>query len=246
MEGFPHMVVARREYDFRVVDTSTHFPYGEAVQAEARWLALDWWGSCYVKTFQGAIGHFCSRVEHGLFFLMLVQPGPVAPDRFLVCLKDTEYSQFSYNPFWAVRAGIFDFAGSFYTSRREGTFHIDWKSGIEAKRIAAVPDNQQQGFSLAQEYLARGTSIIVHTHDGGGKLMLEFRTFLETLASDTRRRVGICTFTNSSRDRLEHFGPLICGWYDTARNETLIEVLQGLVPLDDNGSPFRTIRRPEL
>jgi hypothetical protein len=240
MGMYPHVVVARRDHDFRIVKASEPFPYGSRVKEEGRWLALDWWGNCYVEKFRGAMGHFRSTVEKDVFLVMLVQPGPVAPDRLIVFLREDEYRAFGFNPFRAIQKGLFEFAQPFYAAREESPFHIDWKSRV--LRESAVSDEQQRQYDVATQHLMRGTSIIVLTQEDKEELRVEFEHFIHFLSPELLQTINFCTFTNSASEHLKHFGTIVCGWYSMTRTLTLREVLDAFAPPDETGSLFRTIR----
>jgi hypothetical protein len=91
----------------------------------------------------------------------------------------------------------------------------------------------------------QGTSIVVLTREDTSELASEFQMFTYALSPEVLRTINTCTFTNSSRESLEHFGTIACGWYNATQRESLNSVLGELVPLDANGSPFKTIRRAE-
>jgi hypothetical protein len=241
MAGPPHIIAARRDHDFRVVECTAPFPYKNALKEEGRWLALEWWGNCFVEGFQGAVGHFCSSVEPDFFLLMLVLRGPVAPDRFVVYLRDEEYKQFGYDPFRALQGGVFDFTESFYTSRGESRSHDDLRSSVPVFEELSEP--QRMRYAVASQHLGQGTSIVVPTAEDGRELRMEFARFTHSVQPELLRKINICTFTNSARDNIDHFGTLLCGWYDMTRNETFGDVVDRLVTLDGNGSPFKVIRR---
>jgi hypothetical protein len=242
MQAFPHLVVARRSHDFRTVYTSPSFPRNDALKEEARWFALDWWGNCFVEDFRGAIGHVRSMKDRNYYLVMLVQPGPVAPDRFVVCLENSEYSGFGFSPFAAVSAGLFDFTQEFYTDRNEGQYHRDWKK--EQIGITTEPvDGYQKGFRVGKRHLHQGHSIIVPSMADGVELRRELELFSAQLMPEILQNIGMCTFTNAVREKLNHFGPMLAGWYNLNRTETLKSVLNDLVDIDEQGSPFKTIRR---
>ena len=243
MQAFPHLVVARRSHDFRAVHTSPSFPGNDALKEEARWLALDWWGNCFVEDFRGAIGHVRSKQDNNYCLVMLVQPGPVAPDRFVVCLENSEYSRFGFNPFTAVSAGLFDFTEEFYAGRDESRFYRNWKADQKGITTNLSADGYQRGFRVGKQHLQHGRSIVVPTHVDSVELRREFELFAGQLEPESLQNTGICSFTNTSRDRLNHFGPIIAGWYSLNHSETLKSVLNDLVDIDEQGSPFKTIRR---
>jgi hypothetical protein len=246
MTAFPNIAIVRRDHDFRVVEYSADFPFGTGEKEEARWLALDWWGNCFVEEFHGAFGHVRSRVASDVFLLLLVQPGPVAPDRFVTFLTNTEYRQFGFNPFRALWEGVFDFTEGFYRRRGESKYHIDWKSKLfQRNGENSVTPETIQIYERAGSHLFREHSIIVPTQADSDHILSEFRQFVEFLSTDILQGISICTFTNSSRDRLDHFGTLLTSLYTPAQNRSLDDVLRELVTVDETGSPFTTIRRME-
>ena len=98
-------------------------------------------------------------------------------------------------------------------------------------------------YEVARQHLGQGTSIVVPTRDDGQEMRMEFARFTHSVQPELLKRINICTFTNSARDIIDHFGTLLCGWYNMTHNETFGNVVDTLVTLDGNGSPFRVIRR---
>jgi hypothetical protein len=232
MTGFPHIVVARRrEHDFRVVQLSHGFPLSDAVKEEARWLALDWWGNCFARTFDGALGHFRSTVEKDLFLLMLAVEGPLAPDRFVAFLREEEYAAFGFDPFLARAQGLFSFADDFYAGRRETA--SAWWAGGAADAPGAVDGDL---VAVAERHLAGGGSILVPCNAEIRGLRGEILQCTQGLSTATRRRVSICSFTNAAHEQLTHFGPIFCGWYTTVWHLSLREVLEELPHSTPGGS----------
>jgi hypothetical protein len=233
MTGIPHIVVARRrEHDFRIVQISPGFPVSDAVREEARWLSLDWWGNCFARTFDGAVGHFRSTVEKNLFLLMLVLDGPLAPDRFVTFLRGEEYAQFDFSPFVAFEKGLFSFADDFYSARKEKGMKPGWwessgdPPGAPERALVAVADR----------HLASGGSILVPCNAEIRALRKEIMICTQGLAPATRGRVSICSFTNTAHGQLTHFGPIFCGWYTTVWHRSLREVLEELPHSTPGGS----------
>ncbi len=233
MTGIPHIVVARRrEHDFRIVETSPGFPLSDAVKEEARWLALDWWGNCFARTFDGAVGHFPSAEERNLFFLMLVLDGPLAPDRFVAFLRGDEYAGFLFDPFAALEGGLFSFADDFYAARKEkGVQPGWWKSGGDPPGAA-----ERSLYSAADRVLAGGGSVLVPCHTEIRELRREIMQCTQALAPATRMGISICSFTNATHGQLTHFGPIFCAWYTTVWHRSLREVLEELPPPAPGGS----------
>jgi hypothetical protein len=234
MTGIPHIVVARRrEHDFRIVQFSPGFPMSDAVKEEARWLSLDWWGNCFARTFDGAVGHFRSTVEKNLFFLMLVLEGPLAPDRFVTFLREEEYAPFAFDPFGALEKGLFSFAEDFYAARKEkGMKPAWWKTGQ-----TGAPDAAERGtVAVADQYLAGGGSILVPCNREIRELRKEIMMCTQGLAPATRMGISICSFTNAAHSQLTHFGPIFCGWYTTVWHRSLREVLEELPHSTPGGS----------
>jgi hypothetical protein len=234
MMGTPHIVVARRpEHDFRIVQISPGFPMSEAVMEEARWLSLDWWGNCFARAFDGAVGHFRSTVEKNLFFLMLVLDGPLAPDRFVAFLREEEYASFAFDPFGALEKGLFSFADDFYSARKEkGMKPGWWKTGQ-----ANPPGEAGRGMvDVADRYLAEGGSILVPCYTEIPELRGEIMMCTQALAPATRMRISICSFTNAAHGQLTHFGPIFCGWYTTVWHRSLGDVLAELPHSTQGGS----------
>jgi hypothetical protein len=246
MGDAPHIVIVRRDHDFRIVETSRDFPFAEAVRDEARWLALDWWGNCFLEAFRGALGHFPSTAEPGLFHLMLVLPGTVAPDRFIVCLRDEQYAPLLYDPFRSFREGLFGLTRSFYESRGEGRAQREWSGAPDDISPAPMTEEEQGLLQKAEQHLVRGTSVVVPSRSDDSSASSEIARFAGRLHPGTRRSISICTFTNAGRDQLMHFGTAFCALYSTTTTRTLAEVLAELVPLDERGSPFRPIRRTSV
>jgi hypothetical protein len=240
----PYIALARRDHDFRIVETSGGFPWSASVKEEAQWLALDWWGNCFVVNFAGAMGHIVPLKASDMFFLMLVQPGPVAPDRFVALLSGTEYSRYGFNPFQAIRDGVFDFTELFYRERGEPQYHINWKSRLPYGSGNTAPGTLQ-GYSRGAQHLSRGNSILIPTQADGDVEREEFERFTDSLSPEVLKRVSVFTFTNTTTDKLDHFGTLLASVYNSTQSRTLNDVLRELVPVDENGSLFRTIRRRE-
>ncbi len=233
MMGIPHIVVARRrEHDFRVVQTSSDFPLSDAVKEEARWLALDWWGNCFARTFDGAVGHFRSTGEKDLFFVMLVVDGPLAPDRFVAILRGEEYARFGFDPFAALESGLFSFAEDFYAGRKERGIRPGWWKTDGPPPGAA----ERSLFAAADGYLAGGGSILVPCHNEIRELRREIIQCTQALAPATRMSTSICSFTNATHGQLTHFGPIFCGWYTTVWHRSLREVLEELPHSTPGGS----------
>jgi hypothetical protein len=232
MTGIPHIVVARRrEHDFRIVQDSPGFPMSEAVREEARWLSLDWWGNCFARTFDGAVGHFRSTVEKKLFFLMLVLDGPLAPDRFVAFLREEEYAPFEFDPFGALEKGLFSFADDFYSARKEKGMKPGWW------KIPDPPGAAERGMvAVADQHLAGGGSILVPCHTEIRELRREIMMCTQGLPPATRLRISICSFTNAAHGQLTHFGPIFCGWYTTVWHRSLREVLEELPHSTPGGS----------
>lgn len=232
MAGFPHIVlVRRREHDFRIVQTSPDFPLSGAAKEEARYLALDWWGNCFVRSFDAALGHFRSRREEGLFFLMLVLAGPLAPDRFVTFLREEEYASFAFDPFLAQARGVFSFADEFYAARNEKT-STWWARGAADTRAPLDGGLVASG----ERHLARGGSILVPCNAGLEGVRSEIAQCTEQLAPATRKAVSICSFTNAAHETLTHFGPILCAWYTTVWHRSLREVLEELPHVSPGGS----------
>ncbi len=245
-DGFSYMALARRDHDFRVVETSREFSWSAAAKEEARWLALDWWGNSFVDNFTGALGHVISKASRDVFLLMLVQPGPIAPDRFVVFLTANEYRRFGYNPFRAAEHGVFGFTETFYRQRDESQYYIDWKERIQSSRAGEfISPETQRSYDRAVEHLVRGHSLIVPTHADTSELFKEFEDFTYSLFQEDLRGISIFTFTNTTTDKLNHFGTLLASVYSTTQSRTLSGILHDLVQVDNNGSPFMTIRRAE-
>ncbi len=232
MTGIPHIVVARRrEHDFRVVQVSPGFPLSDAVKEEARWLSLDWWGNCFARSFDGAVGHFRSIVEKNLFFLMLVLEGPQAPDRFVAFLRGEEYARFGFDPFVALEGGVFSFAEEFYSERKEKRAGPGWWN------VADPPGAPEPGkVEAAERHLWGGGSILVPCNTGIRELRQEIRVFSRALSPATRMGISICSFTNATHGELRHFGPILCGWYTTVWHRSLREVLEELPTNTSGGS----------
>jgi hypothetical protein len=244
--AFPYIAVVRRDHDFRIVETSSDFPYRGETKEEGRWLALDWWGNCFIESFSGAVGHVVSKATPDLFLLMLVQPGPMAPDRFVVFLNSSEYRRFGFNPFQAVAEGLFDFTETFYRERDESSFHIDWKLRVQFdQKEDQTASETQRHFARGGQHLARDHSIIIPTQVDGTELQDGFERFVNSLSPEVLRKTSVFSFTNTTSDKLDHFGTLLASVYNPTQSRTLLEVLDGLVPVDDSGSPFKTIRRTE-
>ena len=239
----PHIVVVRRDHDFRIVETSLDFPFGGPVREEARWLALDWWGNCYFATFRGALGHFPSAVEPGLFYLMLVLPGTVAPDRFVVCLRDEEYAPMLYDPVRSVREIFPSLTRPFYGRRGEGALQSGWTDSLEGPAAFQMTGDEERLLPLAEMHLGKGRSVVVPSQNDGTGASAEIVRFSRAFRAETRRAISICTFTNAGRDNLLHFGPAFCAQYSTSPGRSLTQVLGDLTPLDEGGSPFTPIRR---
>lgn len=239
----PHIVVVRREHDFRIVETSRDFPFGGPVREEARWLALDWWGNCYFAPFRGALGHFPSAVEPGLFHLMLVLPGTVAPDRFVVCLRDEEYAPMLYDPVRSVLELFPSLTRPFYEGRGEGALQNSWTDALEGPGVAQMSEEEERLLHLAELHLGKGRSIVVPSQSDGAEPPAEIVRFARGFRAETRRAISICTFTNAGRDNLLHFGPAFCAQYSTSPGRSLTQVLGDLAPLEEGGSPFTPIRR---
>ncbi len=232
MTGYPHIVVARRrEHDFRIVQMSHGFPLREALKEEARWLALDWWGNCFARTFDGALGHFRSTLEKDLYFLMLVLAGPLAPDRFVAFLREEEYAAFSFDPFRARAEGLFSFADDFYAARKERA--SAWWAGGASDASGGVDGGL---VAVAERHLAGGGSILIPCNAGIPKLRGEIMQCTQGLAGATRSRISICSFTNAAHEQLTHFGPIFCGWYTTVWHRSLREVLEELPHSTPGGS----------
>jgi len=232
MTVIPHIVVARRrEHDFRIVQSSPGFPMSDAVKEEARWLSLDWWGNCFARTFDGAVGHFRSTVEKNLFFLMLVLDGPLAPDRFVAFLREEEYAPFAFDPFVTLEKGLFSFADDFYSARKEKGMEPGWWKTPDPPAAA-----ERGMYAVADRYLAGGGSVLVPCHTEIRELRREIMMCTQTLALTTRRRINICSFTNAAHERLTHFGPIVCGWYTTVWHRSLREVLEELPHSTPGGS----------
>ncbi len=232
MKGIPHIVVARRpEHDFRVVQMSPGFPMSDAVKEEARWLSLDWWGNCFARTFDGAVGHFRSTVETNLFFLMLVLDGPLAPDRFVAFLRREDYAPFAFDPFLAYERGLFSFADDFYSGRKEKGMKPGWW------KSADPPGEAERGMAaVADRHLAGGGSILVPCHKEIRDVRREIMMCTRGLAPETRTGISICSFTNASHGQLTHFGPIFCAWYTTVWHRSLREVLEELPHSTPGGS----------
>jgi hypothetical protein len=233
MTGIPHIVVARRrEHDFRIVQVSPDFPLSEVLKEEARWLSLDWWGNCFARTFDGAVGHFRSTVERDLFLLMLVLDGPLAPDRFVAFLRGEEYERFDFNPFAALENGLFSFADEFYSARKEkGMKPGWWESGGNTPGAA-----ERALVAVADRHLASGGSILVPCNTEIRALRKDIMMCTQGLPPATRKRVSICSFTNTAHGLLTHFGPIFCGWYTTVWHRSLREVLEELPHSTPGGS----------
>ena len=242
---FPYIALARRDHDFRIVETSVDFPLSDSVKEEARWLALDWWGNCFVEDFAGAVGHIVSRNASDMFLLMLVQPGPVAPDRFVAFLSGTEYRRFGYNPFRAVEQGVFDFTEPFYQERGESQYHIGWKFRPPLQVWDSVSPETRQCHNRGTQHLSQGHSIIIPTQSDGVQRE-DFERFTDSLSPEVLKKITIFTFTNTTSDKLDHFGTLLASVYNSTQTRTLNDVLCELVPVDESGSLFRTIRRTEI
>jgi hypothetical protein len=238
----PHIVVVRRDHDFRIVQTSHDFPFAPPVREEARWLALDWWGNCYYSQFRGALGHFPSTVERGLFHLMLVLPGPVAPDRFVVSLREEEYAPLLYDPFRTAREAFPSLTRRFYEERREGSLENGWTDSLEAIPPAPMTEEEQRLLGLAEMHLGKGRSVVVPSQSDSANGPAEIVRFARQLRPETRRGISICTFTNAGRENLLHFGPAFCAQYSTNTSRNLTDVLGELVPVEE-GNPFTPIRR---
>jgi hypothetical protein len=241
----PYIALARRDHDFRIVETSGGFPWSASVRDEAQWLALDWWGNCFAVDFTGAMGHIVPKKAPDTFFLMLVQPGPVAPDRFVVFLSGTDYSRYGFNPFQAIRDGVFDFTEQFYRERGEAHYHINWKSRLRHEPVDSVPPGTQQSYDRGAQHLSRGNSILIPTRSDGDGEREEFERFTDSLSPEVLKRISMFTFTNTTTDKLDHFGTLLASVYNSTQSRTLNDVLRELVSVDENGSLFRTIRRTE-
>lgn len=242
---FPYIALARRDHDFRIVGTSKDFSLSDSVREEARWLALDWWGNCFVEDFAGAMGHVVSRKTSDMFLLMLVQPGPVAPDRFVAFLSGTEYKRFGYNPFRAVGQGVFDFTEQFYQERGESQYHIGWKFRPPLQADDSVNAETRQSHNRGAQHLSREHSIIIPTQSDGVQRE-DFERFTDFLSPEVLKRINIFTFTNTTSDKLDHFGTLLASVYNSTQTRTLNDVLRELVSMDESGSLFRTIRRTEI
>jgi hypothetical protein len=243
MAGLTHIAIVRRDHDFRVVDCTTPFPYKNALKEEARWLALEWWGNCFVEHFRLAVGHFCSSVESGYYLLLAVLRGPVAPDRFIVYLREDDYAAFGFNPFRAFREGAFAHLAGFYAERGEQDFTINVREEIGRVYQGRDEESAAGRFDLARRHLEQGTSIVIPTATDSRDLEAELMQFAGAQSSALLRRINICTFTNAAPQTVGHFGTILCGMYNATRQDTFAAVVDRLVPLDESGSPFRIIRR---
>ena len=243
---FPYIAIVRRDHDFRIVETSQGFPYDGVAKEEAQWLALDWWGNCFVEAFAGAMGHVISKSAPDMYLLMLVQPGPKAPDRFVVFLTGGEYRRFGYNPFRAVGEGVFDFTEAFYRKRDETPFHISWKLRMQRDHVEeTISPETRRYYDRGGQHLFRNHSIIIPTQIDQTELRESFARFTDLLSPDVLQRTNVFSFTNTTSNKLDHFGTLLASVYNPAQSRTLDEVLRDLVPVDESGSPFKTIRRTE-
>jgi hypothetical protein len=243
MGGTAYITIVRRDHDFRVVDCSTPFPYKNALKEEARWLALEWWGNCFVESFRGAVGHFCSSVESGFHLLLLVQRGPVAPDRFVVYMREEDYAPFGFDPFRAMQGGAFSHLTPFYAQRGEHQYAIDWRAEIEGLINGPATAEFAGRYELARRHLEQGTSIVIPTEADNRPLESAIVKFAFKQDPSLLKKINICTFTNAAPQTIGHFGTIICGMYNANRQDTFAGVVDKLVPLDENGSPFQVIRR---
>jgi hypothetical protein len=142
-----------------------------------------------------------------------------------------------------VEEGVFELTRTFYESRGEGALHSGWTGGSGDPATAPMTEKELAHLRHAEQHLRQGTSVVVPTQSDSGGAPEEIMRFARALRPETRRTITICTFTNVRSDRLLHFGPAFCALYSTTMNRSLADVLGELVPLDDQGSPFKAIRR---
>jgi hypothetical protein len=225
MPTLPYIAVARRDHDFRIVETSRGFPFSAAVQEEARWLALDWWGNCFVKDFREAVGHFCSQADKNLYYLLLVQRGPVAPDRFVVCISLEGYEKYGFNPFHSIREGAFAFTEEFYKVRNEMSFQIQWRDRTKIPMKTELSEEWLMLVKAANFHLTSGRNIVVPCRHDEHIMFQELASLCWKLPPSTLQQINLCTFTNASWDRLHYFGTILTGCYSATDDRTLKSVL---------------------
>jgi hypothetical protein len=234
MCDYPYIFVGRRpEHDFKIISHTLPWPHNRRVLEEARWVALDWWGNCYVEKFTGAVGHFRCHSQHGLYLLMVVQRGSEAPDRFAVLLDDEQYGAFRFNPFVAIRHGAFDCMWKVLGEQKERSWFRDWRTDGLSERSSTLPENVKRRYVAAQSRLAKGMSIIVPTQADGGSLKQEIEEFVHFVPPDTLRDINIFTFCNTSYENLDTYVPLLCGWYSRLPEQAFSQILDAFAETDE-------------
>ena len=243
---FPYIAIVRRDHDFRVaVETSHGFPFDAGTKEEARWLALDWWGNCFVERFRGGDGpcDFQGSTGDVSSYACPAWSDSTGQVR-CVFLTAREYRPFGFNPFRAIAHGVFDFTETFYKERDEMPFHINWKLRVQAHMPGDSVLRRQIGTMIAQERTCSEVTVLLFRLGLTRQASCNFERFAGILSPD------VLGESVSSRLRIGH----VIGWttlehswlHSTVRpKENVRRRVSRLVPVDERGSPFKTIRRAE-
>jgi hypothetical protein len=196
-----------REGFVRLQSCRAPVPASEEMAREARWLALDWWGSAPTSAdFSRALGHVRSRVNPTQFlvFKVVPTPGHRQPARLLVIVPTDVYAEFGFDPFAFEDAGFFEFARPFL-DKPAGNTECQPSFGKRPSSGVVLRDSKE---SKADEEL------VVGMPRPSPDWERYVRDKFLALPLERRAEVALVTFTYASRVDVTGLKPILAGFFE--------------------------------
>lgn len=216
------------------------------VHDEIKWLALDAWGASLDPNMFRAVGHVKSRKIPGLYHILLVLPTvrDLQPSRSVISLPGSAYRLLGYNPFSALRAGLFAFGDSFHSYPHMG------QCPPSASRFSqSDPCYAKTGLISSEdirpftEDILKGRDLSLHSSLADKKLDMFFQCLLGSLPGDVLAERYISTFTFANQRKLNDFSPFIACFYAPGEQFCLPSLLHKQPEQSENGTqiPVSTV-----